>query len=174
MRTLATIALAAAFAFASANAHTTGSVPNPRPGVIVIGDDDGGGIDDHVKFFERLMQSGVPVRVQGICISACTLVLMLPQSQVCFAPTAALGFHLARTGARPEPELTVVLQRRYYPQVVQDWINRWVAARGPLTVDRIVYLSAHDLVAMGGGRWCDKSDSTSRPGVSTPTTPEGE
>jgi hypothetical protein len=77
---------------------------------IVIGDDWGGSVDDHTKFLDYLKQSGVPVRVEGMCVSACTLVALgLPRAQVCALPSAFLGFHLAQTGGRPNPELTEIL-----------------------------------------------------------------
>jgi hypothetical protein len=116
----------------------------PRPGVIVIADDPGGVVDTFLMWIERIRASRIPVRIEGICHSACTLVLSLPRSQVCVTPTASLGFHLASQGPFPLQEFTAALVRRYYPQAVQEWIR----SRGGLT-QAFIYLGSAEIVEMG-------------------------
>lgn len=125
-------------------------------GPIVLGDDDGGFVSDHVKFYERIRASGVPVRIEGICISACTLVLMLPYSQVCVTPRMSFGFHQASSGDKVRPDLTEVLQRRYYPPVIQAWIAEWVGRNGPLTRERITYMPAADVIRLNVFPACEE------------------
>ena len=93
---------------------------------LIIDDDDGGVVDTFLMFYRRIRDSHVPVRLRGLCVSACTLVLILPKEQVCAEPTASLGFHLAAhfDGATRiyDPELTAVMVKRYYPAAVQKWL----------------------------------------------------
>src|SRR5271166_3810193 len=125
MKRIASLALAALLFTQVAYADVLSPV-----GPIIIDNDPGGSVFQEIKWFERIRESGIPVRIRGICISACTLVLMLPKAQVCVEPSVSLGFHLASVSDEPDPLLTAVLNRRYYPQLVQDWIKE----HGPLTV----------------------------------------
>jgi hypothetical protein len=134
-----------------------GYVGTPIPGVIVISDDGGGGVDDHVKFYDRIAASGIPVRVEGICVSACTLVLALPRSQLCITPTASFGFHLANDGA-PNANLTDVLQDRYYPKSVVAWIKEFLHGR-PLTPS-VIYMSYSEAIRVDAARSCDQVDAS--------------
>jgi hypothetical protein len=120
------------------------------PGPIVIGDDDGGSVDEHVKFYARIMASGVPVRVEGICVSACTIVLWLPKSQVCVAPTASFGFHAARFNQYWHRTFTEAMARRYYPEAIRKWIKEHDA-----NVPIPEYMTAEEVVAADVLAYCD-------------------
>jgi len=120
----------------------------PHPGTIVITDDGGGVVSDYMKFYQRIELSGVPVRIEGMCVSACTLVLALPPSQVCVTERASFGFHLATINDIPQPELTNVLIHRFYPPAVQKWIADYVAKNGELTVDHVAYMIAPEILAL--------------------------
>jgi hypothetical protein len=84
-------------------------------------------VDVYVTWFNRLKNAGVPVEIKGICISACTLVLMLPKDQVCTDKTASFGFHLAARQVEDklvsDEGLTGALIRRYYPAPLQEWLK---------------------------------------------------
>ena len=95
-------------------------------------------------FFDTLRASKVQIRVTGACISACTLVLSLPRSQVCVTSTAKFGFHLATTDNTPDVAATDMLKKWFYPESVQAWIDR----HGPLA-EAPIYLSGDDLIDMG-------------------------
>lgn len=118
-----------------------------QPGQIVIDDDPGGLVYQALMFYQRIKDSGVPVRLRGICDSACTYILTLPKSQVCVEPTASLGFHLATDddndtkGDIPE---TMALIRRYYPPAVVEWIMS-----GPPLTLKIRYMDAATIVKLG-------------------------
>jgi len=118
----------------------------------VIGDDAGGVIDTYVMWIDRLRASEVPVRIEGICHSACTLTLSLPRSQVCVASTATFGFHLATAYGLPLTEYTEALVRRHYPLAVQKWIAR----RGGLS-PTFIYMSAMELADIGVFPMCAKN-----------------
>ena len=121
-----------------------------RASVIVIDLDGGGNIGTYLTFYRRIEDAGIPVRVEGPCISACTLVLGLPRDEVCVTRTASFGFHLASSEGHTVPGLTSVLVQRYYPPKVQKWIKD----NGPLTEDPI-FLSGTDVIALGILRECD-------------------
>lgn len=121
---------------------------------LVIDDDDGGYIADHLKFYARIRDSGIQVRVRGVCVSACTLVLTLPYEQTCIEPTASLGFHAASAYGRVNLDFTRVMITRYYPQAVQDFIAAWVTKNGVLT-DKVFYMSAEEAVRLNVMRACE-------------------
>jgi hypothetical protein len=110
----------------------------------VIDDDNGGVVDTFVMWYKRLADSGVPVVLRGMCISACTLVLTLPKAQVCVEPTASLGFHLWATGGRPDVSMTEAGARRMYPKVVQNWLKDKKLAIWPIT-----FMTAEEIVELG-------------------------
>src|SRR5215813_3948047 len=61
-----------------------------------IWDDHGGQIGAYINKFERLRSSGQSVVIDGLCASACTLVLSaVPPNKICVTSRARLGFHAA-------------------------------------------------------------------------------
>ncbi len=111
---------------------------------VIIDNSPGGTIGTFATFYDALRGSGVPVVLKGICISACTLILELPKTQVCVEPTASLGFHLAVNGETntPDPEMTSALIWRYYPPAVQAWL-----ATKQLS-PAVIFMSAKEIVAL--------------------------
>lgn len=136
---------------------TIASVTPAKVRPIIIGDDHGGVVDTFAMWYARLRSSGTPVILRGMCESACTLVLILPASQVCVEPTASLGFHLATIGERGEPEVTAALIRRFYPESVQ----KWLAARKLRAVP--TYMTAAEIVEAGIFPACGASESNGMP-----------
>ena len=75
-----------------------------------IADDRGGQIGSYITKFQRLRSSGQSVVIDGLCASACTLVLStIPHNKICVTSRATLAFHSAydfgsngRTVANPE------------------------------------------------------------------------
>ena len=58
--------------------------------------DHGGEVDKYKAKYKRIRDTGERVIIDGICNSACTLVLgMVPRNKVCVTPRASLGFHEA-------------------------------------------------------------------------------
>lgn len=113
-----------------------------------IADDRGGMIGNYLDKFHRLRSSGESVVIDGLCASACTLVLgAVPHDKICVTPRATLGFHAAYDfGAHgrtiTNPDATEMLYSTY-PAPVQHWI----AARGGLT-PRMIFLRGTQLQAM--------------------------
>lgn len=73
---------------------------------------------------ERIERSGHLFRIDGMCISACTMYLGL--KNVCVAPRTVLGFHSSYTSngfMPPQPSKygnAVVMS--YYPDRVKKWV----------------------------------------------------
>jgi len=113
-----------------------------------IKNDRGGLIAAYIVKYQRLASSGQSVIIDGLCASACTMVLSaLPRNKICVTPRAALGFHAAwNYGANgrilTDPEATLMLYSTYPGPV-----RRWIARRGGLT-PHTIFLSGRPLQEM--------------------------
>src|SRR5258707_9966447 len=98
--------------------------------VVRIADDRGGRIGTYVNKYQGLRSSGESVVIDGLCASACTIVLSaVPHDKICVTSRATLGFHAAWDfGANgrtiPDREATMMLYTMYPMRV-----RRWIAAR---------------------------------------------
>jgi hypothetical protein len=113
-----------------------------------ITNDRGGQIGTYVLKYQRLASAGESVIIDGLCASACTIVLsQLPHDKICVTPRATLGFHAAWNYSASgrtftDPEATLMLYSAY-PTPVRRWISR----KGGLT-PHIMFLSGKPLQAM--------------------------
>lgn len=113
-----------------------------------ITNDRGGHIGSYVIKYQRLASAGESVIIDGLCASACTIVLSeLPHDKICVTSRATLGFHAAwnfgphgRTFT--DPEATLMLYSAY-PMPVR----RWIKSRGGLH-SHAIFLSGKPLQAM--------------------------
>jgi len=113
-----------------------------------ITNDRGGHIGSYVIKYQRLASAGESVSIDGLCASACTILLSeLPRDKICVTSRAMLGFHAAwnfgpngRTFT--DPEATLMLYSTYPTPV-----RRWIARRGGLR-SHIIFLSGKPLQAM--------------------------
>lgn len=116
--------------------------------VVRIGEDRGGRIGTYVDRYQEVRSSGEMVIIDGLCASACTIVLgAIPHDKICVTSHAALGFHAAwdldEDGhAITNPEATHMLYAMY-PAPVKRWINQ----RGGLT-PHMIYLRGKELTSM--------------------------
>lgn len=98
--------------------------------------DHGGLVEEYKARYAQIRDKGQRVIIDGICNSACTLVLgIVPLNRICVTPRASLGFHEAyldkrwTMGVRIASASGTADLMSYYPQSVKDWIAR----RGGLT-----------------------------------------
>lgn len=89
----------------------------------VITSDFGGGIVEYIQNYNKIRQSGASVRIDDLCMSACTLITgLVPDDKVCASPYAIMAFHSAwmNTFAGPmySPEGTKLLWN-IYPEKVK-------------------------------------------------------
>ena len=116
--------------------------------MVRIADDRGGRIGTYVEKFDSLRTSGETVIIDGLCASACTIVLgAVPHDRICVTPHANLGFHAAwdfGPYGRPVPN-SGATQMLYsmYPSPVR----RWIAARGGLK-PQMIFLRGKQLTSM--------------------------
>jgi hypothetical protein len=114
----------------------------------VITEDRGGRIGTYVDKYESLKSSGESVMIDGLCASACTIVLgAVPRDKICVTSRASLGFHAAwdfGSNGRTitNPEATQMLYSMYPPRIKQ-----WIAQRGGLT-PRMIFLRGRQLANM--------------------------
>ena len=131
--------------------------------VVRIADDRGGRIGTYVDKYQDLRQSGDTVIIDGLCASACTIVLgAIPRDRICVTSHATHGFHAAwdfGTNGRAvtNPEATQMLYAMYPSQV-----KRWINQRGGLT-PHMLFLRGKQLQAMYKPCYLDAQASTNRP-----------
>ena len=117
-------------------------------GAVTITDDYGGRIRDYLIKYRALERSSEPVVIDGVCGSACTILLgIIPASRICVTPRAAFQFHAAwdqtpNGGQVINPAGNSVLLA-YYPRKVKNWIGRHGGLRA-----QILTLEGAELAAM--------------------------
>jgi len=93
--------------------------------------DFGGYVDQYKAKYDKTRARGERDSIDGICNSACTLVLgIVPLNRICATPRASLGFHQAYYDKRWTAGLRVTSVAgtdelmSYYPPAVKKWITR--------------------------------------------------
>jgi len=112
-----------------------------------ITDNRGGMVIQFTREYERLIQTGETFEIDGLCASACTLVLQAPANRICITERAVFGFHAAYkndffAGKVTDREVTEFIIYKY-PIAIQEWINR----QGGLTSD-VLWLKGPELAQM--------------------------
>ena len=131
--------------------------------VVRIADDRGGRIGTYVDKYQDLRNSGDSVIIDGLCASACTIVLgAIPHDKLCVTSHATLGFHAAwdfgaNGRAVTNPEATQMLYAMYPSPV-----KRWIARRGGLTPN-MIFLKGKQLQAMYKPCYLDAQASANKP-----------
>ena len=127
-----------------------------------IADDRGGRIGTYVDKYQDLRSSGETVIIDGLCASACTIVLgAVPHDKICVTSHANLGFHAAwdfgaNGRAVTNPEATQMLYSMYPSSV-----RRWIAQRGGLK-SQMIFLRGKQLQAMYKPCYLDAQASSPR------------
>jgi hypothetical protein len=93
--------------------------------------DHGGVVEPYKAKYAKIRDQRERVVIDGICNSACTLVLgIVPPNRICATPKASLGFHQAyydkawTLGLKVTSYAGTADLVSYYPQSVKDWIKR--------------------------------------------------
>jgi hypothetical protein len=137
--------------------------------VVRIAEDRGGRIGTYVDKYQDLRSSGETVIIDGLCASACTIVLgAVPHDKICVTSHANLGFHAAwdlgaNGRAVTNPEATQMLYSMY-----PGAVKRWIAQRGGLT-PRMIFLRGKQLMTMYKPCYLDAEASTARPSAARPS-----
>lgn len=121
--------------------------------------DQGGSIGDYIDRYEKLRASNQSVMIDGLCASACTIVLAtITPEKICVTPRAKLAFHAAWDFDRTGRTFTHRSATRMLYSMYHDAIQRWLDKQGGLR-PRAVFLEGRPLMDMY--RACDRSASTS-------------
>src|SRR3954449_12311650 len=93
--------------------------------------DHGGYVEEYKAKYARVRDKGERVIIDGICNSACTLVLgIVPLNRICATPRASMGFHQAYYDKRWTAGLRVTSVggtdelMSYSPPAVKKWIAK--------------------------------------------------
>src|SRR5712672_4284210 len=130
--------------------------------VVRIVEDRGGRIETYVDKYQGVRSSGEMVIIDGLCASACTIVLgAVAHVKIYVTSHANLGFHAAwdfgaNGRAVTNPEATQMLYSMYPSE-----IRRWIAKRGGLT-PRMIFLRGRQLMAMYKPCYMDAQASVAR------------
>src|ERR1700744_1449667 len=133
-----------------------------RQAVVRIAEDRGGRIGTYVDKYQGLRSSGEAVIIDGLCASACTIVLgAVPHDKICVTSHATLGFHAAwdfgaNGHAVTNPEATHMLYSMY-PSAIKNWLS----ARGGLT-PHMLFLRGRELQAFYRPCYLDAQASAAR------------
>ena len=113
--------------------------------------DHGGMVDEYKAKYALIRDRGERIIIDGICNSACTLLLgIVPLNRVCVTPRASLGFHMAyydkstTFGVKVTSYAGTADLMSYYPETVKEWISR----HGGLTTDMKKVKNGPDLRAI--------------------------
>ncbi len=116
--------------------------------VVRISEDRGGRIGTYVDKYESLKSSGETVMIDGLCASACTIVLgAVSPDKICVTSRANLGFHAAwdfGSGGRP---VTNVEATRMLYEMYPSSIRRWISQRGGLKPN-MIFLRGRELTSL--------------------------
>lgn len=104
---------------------------SPAEAIYRITRDFGGRVDVYKAKYVALRDKRERVVIDGICNSACTLLLgIIPRNRVCVTPRASLGFHEAYYDPRYTAGIKITSREAtadmmsYYPREVKTWIAR--------------------------------------------------
>ena len=113
-----------------------------------IGDDVGGRIGTYVETFSQLRQTGEKVVIDGMCLSACTLVLgIVPREHICVTRRAMLGFHAAWMPGPHGQRVPSAVGTRALWDLYPQHVRRWISARGGLS-PKMMFLRGRELMSM--------------------------
>jgi hypothetical protein len=110
--------------------------------------DNGGQIGDYLQKYRALRQSGERVEIDGVCASACTMLLgTIPQDRICVTSRAILEFHGAWDPTPWGGEVANSAGDRILWSTYPARVRRWISRHGGLG-SRIIALRGRELAAM--------------------------
>jgi hypothetical protein len=125
-----------------------GAFLNSAAATVRIADDRGGNIGEYWSRFVALRDAKEQVIIDGICSSACTMVLgIVPRDRICVTDNARLGFHAAYRPGFLGVRIVNVPATRTLMSIYPDAIRQWLARNGGLGPETI-YLSGPELFAL--------------------------
>jgi hypothetical protein len=111
-------------------------ITSPALADLRITRDFGGYVEEYKAKYQRIRETGERVIIDGICNSACTLVLgIVPLQKICVTPRASLGFHQAYFDKRwtAGVKVTSIAGTAELMSVYPSPVKEWIANKGGLT-----------------------------------------
>jgi hypothetical protein len=135
---------------------------NSSHAAIRIAEDRGGKIGTYIDRYQGLRSSGETVIIDGLCASACTMVLgAVPRARICVTSQAVLGFHAAWDSGANGREVTNPGATQMLYSLYPSSVRRWIAARGGLK-PQMIFLRGKELMSMYRPCYLDAQASSPR------------
>ena len=135
---------------------------NESHAAIRIADDRGGRIGAYLDKYQGLRTSGETVIIDGLCASACTIVLgAVPHDRICVTSHANLGFHAAWDFGAHGRAVTNHDATQMLYSLYPSPVRRWIAARGGLK-SQMIFLRGKELTSMYRPCYLDAEASSPR------------
>lgn len=123
--------------------------PAQAQGVKIVRNDPGGSVESRLREIAQLRLEGTRIEIRGQCVSACTMLLGLPNT--CVARSSRLGFHGPQSqyyGVSLAPE-----QFDYWSRVMADHypaqIRAWFIKEARQTTMGVITISGSEAIRMG-------------------------
>lgn len=121
---------------------------SPASAAIRVAGDPGGQIGPYLEKLRTMRNSGEKIVIDGLCLSACTMILgVIPRDRICVTQNARLGFHAAWRPDDSGRPVTSQSGTRLLMDVYPQHVRNWIAKRGGLT-PRMKFLTGRELAAM--------------------------
>ena len=112
---------------------------------VVITNDRGGSVSGYRAKYAGYAAQGLKIRIEGPCLSACTLLtIYIPNDNICIMPAAVLGFHAERNGYGKEDTLNNIDSLSLTFEYPQD-ISNWLMNHGGSLQPEMVFMRYDDL-----------------------------
>ena len=118
----------------------------PALAAYTIRADYGGGVVEYIQKYTDLKEHQGKLKLDGLCMSACTLFLgIMPKKDTCATEGSLLAFHSASAGGMYSSEGTRLVWNMY-PQRVQEYLLKrgWNGEQDPHP--EFIYAPATDLM----------------------------
>ncbi len=133
----------------------------PASSAIRITDDRGGLLGKYIDKYAAIKKSDKKVVIDGLCASACTLVLgLIKHNNICVSPRASLGFHVASDPAPGSSPSAILkgkavmipnkLATNFMFYIYPPNVRRWITEHGGLRQE-MIFLGGSDLKRMYKG-----------------------
>jgi len=126
-----------------------GVAPAQAQAVKIVRNDPGGAVENRLHEIAQLRLAGTRIEIRGECVSACTMLLGLPNT--CVARSSRLGFHGPQSqyyGVSLAPD-----QFEYWSQVMADHypaaMRAWFIKEARKTTMGVITISGSQAIKMG-------------------------
>lgn len=117
---------------------------------IVVHQDPGGSLGERRRLIKQLQSTGQRMELRGICYSACTMYLGLPNA--CVAPSASFGFHGPSSHGIALPPQEFERWSQVMAHYYREPLRSWYLSTARYEINGHYRLSGAELIRMGYAR----------------------